>query len=42
MDFISVSFIVDIEWRSDAWLLFAYNNGADSHTKLQLIVFKFK
>ena len=41
MDIFAVCFVVDSEWHSGAWLFLAYFNGADSYTKLQLIVFVF-
>ena len=41
MDFFAVGFVVDIESCKDVWLLLAYLNGADSGTKLQLILFSF-
>ena len=37
MNFCAVSFVVDIVM----WLLFAYLNGADCYTTLQLVVFAF-
>ena len=37
----SVSFVVDMTRCRDALLLFADLNGAESSTKLQLIVFAF-
>ena len=37
MDVFAVSFGVDSKWHSDVKLLSANINGADSHTKLQLL-----
>ena len=34
MNFLSISFVVDLERCCDVYLLFAYLNGADSYTKL--------
>ena len=41
MDFLAVSFVVDIESRCNALFLSAYLNGTDSYAKLQLIIFEF-
>ena len=41
MDFFAASFVVEIESHRVTTPLFAYLNGADSYTKLQLIVFAF-
>ena len=41
MDLFAVSFVVDIESRKDASLLFASLNGADCYAKRQLIVLAF-
>ena len=40
-DFFVATIIVDTEQCSDVKLLFAYLNGADSNTRLQLILFAF-
>ena len=40
MDFYAVSYGVDIERHKDVQLLLAFN-GADSYTKMQLIIFAF-
>ena len=41
MYFFVVSFVVDMAQRSHVELLFPCLNGADSHAKLQLVIFEF-